>query len=177
MTPKETCLDCYVRLPAPGPDASRHRYIGGSASCWNLFANMHNGGDPPIAQGPLNHFFIDAYCVQHHGVPGPQAIQSVAVHGLPLYCRFELGEELSPERAIWMRQWATFDKQGQKHRRFTWLTPPDQTGCLTIGDIAQRPTPEDRAEQLQAYIAQVWDVWRADHLDSFARWFEEFVAE
>ena len=171
----ERCPDCFVQLPKLSEDAPRHRYLGGSASCWNLFTSMHNGGEPPIGQGRLNHFFIDAYCVQHHGLPSLQSIQSVAVHGLPLYCQFELGEALSAERAIWMRQRATFDKHGNKHRRFTWLTPPDQTGCLTISDIAQRPTPEARAEQLQVYIAQVWEVWRADHLDTFARWYEEFV--
>lgn len=173
----ETCSDCFVQLPKLEDDSPTHRYMGGSASCWNLFANMHNGGEPPIAPAPLNHFFIDAYCVQHHGVPNLQAIQSVAVHGLPLYCLFELGMSLSPEKAIWMRQWATFDKDGQKHRRYSWLTPPDQSGCLTIGDIAQQPTPETRAEQLQAYITQVWDVWRVDHLDMFARWYQEFIVQ
>ena len=98
QSPLEICLDCGVQMPRLGAEAATHRYLGASASCWNLFANMHNGGEPSIAPAPLNHFFIDAYCVQHHGVPNPQAIQSVAVHGLLLYCLFEQGLSLSAER-------------------------------------------------------------------------------
>lgn len=88
-----------------------------------------------------------------------------------------LEQKDSLERAIWMRQYATFGAEGKKHGRFTWLTLPDQTKCITIDDIVQQPTADARAEMVAAYVKNVWCTWKAVHLDTFAAWYAEFVAD
>jgi hypothetical protein len=81
----EVCPDCGIVLPQLAESDPTHRYIGASASCWQLFSYLLNAGEPPVAPGRLNPLLVDAYCVQHHGTPSPQAINSVAVHALALH--------------------------------------------------------------------------------------------
>ena len=170
----ETCSDCFVQLPKLHETAPIHRYLGGSASCWDQFSWLNNAGEPPVAAGRYNALLIDAYCVQHHGIPIPPAINSVAVHGIALYAAFEMG--MSLDKAVWVRQFSTFGADGKKHGQFVWLTPPDQKGCVTINDIVTQPTPEKRAEMLDNYVLDVWATWKAVHLDAFADWYDRFVA-
>ena len=170
----ETCSDCHVQLPKLQNEAPTHQYLGASASCWEQFSWFNNAGQPPVAAGRYNALLIDAYCVQHPGKPIPPAINSVAVHGIALYAVFEMGMRL--EKAVWVRQFATFGPDRKKHGQFVWLTPPDQTGSITINDIVTQSTPEARAEKLDEYVLDDWHTWKAAHLDAFADWYDRFVA-
>lgn len=167
----ERCPDCGVELPKL--DGPTHDYVGASPACWALFANLVNAGEPALAPAPLNALIFDAYIAQHHGVPSPQAIQSVAVHLLPLYGVFV--QNLSTERVLWIRQRALRPQRGSKHGRFHWLTPPDFAGCPTIADIAHAPTPAARSVVAQQYVAQVWARWSQLHLAIIAEWYNKYV--
>lgn len=169
-TALETCPGCLAHLPAIG--GPTHRYIGASGACWDLFAGLSNGGEPPLAPGPLNGLLVDAYAVQHPGVPSDQSIQSVAVHLLALYGI--LDKELSPELALTIRLKAV-NERTPKHGRFHWLIPPDFSGSITVADIAAQPTPAARTELLQRYIQEVWARWAALHRDTIINWFEQHV--
>jgi hypothetical protein len=163
----EQCPDCKVWLPAVV--GAGHRYVGASPSCWTLFSALVNGGEPPLAPHPFNALLLDAYTVQHPGQPSPQAIQSVAVHLLALYGVIESG--VAPEQVLWVRQRAVRGDARERHARFTWLTPPDFAGRLTIVDVVASVTPQARAEQANTYIRAIWNLWSAKHGDVICRWY------
>ncbi len=150
-----------------------HRYIGASAACWALYSNFHNGGEPPVAGGPLNGLLVDGYAAQHPGVPSAQAIQSVAVHLLVLYAVLEKGQP--PDKALWIRLQAVSEQRQPKYGRYHWLTPPDFTGSLTIADIIAPSTPQARAAQIEPYVREVWSRWGAGHHATIAAWYTQFV--
>jgi len=167
----EICPGCLAQLPAS--DGPTHRYIGASGACWDLFAALSNGGEPPLAPGPLNGLLVDAYAAQHPGVPSDQSIQSVAVHLLALYGVLDKG--LSPDLALTIRLKAVNERKQAKHGRYQWLTPPDFNGSLSIADIVAQPTPPARTDRLAHYIEEVWARWAALHRETIVGWFAEYV--
>ena len=172
---QEVCSDCGVVLPKVAESEAVHRYIGASASCWQLFSYLHNGGEPPVAAGRLNSILLDAYCVQHHGTPSPQAINSVAVHALVLHGVLAVGVE--PGEALWIRRRALRASVGRgKHERFHWLTPPDLNDVMTIADIVNAANPIARSHRLQTYIQSVWTAWSGLHRQTLAEWYAHYVA-
>lgn len=172
--PNETCPDCGVVLPQVADGETTHRYVGASPSCWQLFSYLLNAGEPPVAPGRLNPLLLDAYCVQHHGTPSPQAINSVAVHALVLHGVLVAG--IAPNEALWIRRRALRESASKgKHERFHWLTPPEVGQMLTIADIVEAETSSARSEQLQAYVQSVWQAWSALHGDTLARWYAQYV--
>jgi hypothetical protein len=117
---------------------------------------------------------VDAYLAQHHGVPSPQAIQSVAVHLLVLYG--VMHEGMPPENALWIRQRTTRPAQKRRTHRFHWLTPPDFEGCPTLVEVVGEPTPEDRTIKGEVYVTAIWARWARLHLSTLKRWYQENVA-
>lgn len=171
----EICPDCGIALPPAAENTAVHRYIGASPSCWQRFSTLLNAGEPPMGNGRLNPLLLDAYCVQHHGAPSPQAINSVAVHALVLHGVLAAG--VPPDSALWIRRRALRDDAPRsKHARFHWLTPPDAGQMLTIGAILNAPTPAARSAQLQAYVQSVWQAWSAPHGATLANWYAAYVA-
>ena len=164
------CPDCKAMLPPS--DGPVHRYLGASAACWALFAALNNGGEPPLAPAPANALLTDAYAAQHYGLPSPQAVQSVAVHLLALYGVLEAGLPL--DRAVWVRAHVLTSGDTPKRERFVWLDPPDFTGALTVADIVQQPTPEERTDLLGRYVKQVWQRWSQRHGKTVAAWYEQY---
>lgn len=166
----EICPDCGAHLsPFDGPI---HRYIGASPACWAIFSAL-NVGEPPLAPGLHNGLLVDAYTAQHPGKPSPQAIQSVAVHLLALYSVLVQGAD--PADALQIRLRALRDATRSRRDRFTWLTPPDLTGGVTVATIAAAPTPAARTELLNALVGEVWARWAAPHGDTVAAWYTEFI--
>ena len=123
-----------------------------------------------MAPGRLLELMVDAYASQHPGVPGPQAIQSVAVHLLALHGVFE--RDLPPSQALWVRQRAL---RGARQARFAWLEPPVFAGHLTVAAIAQAPDPAARTGLAERWIRSVWSAWAEAHAATVRRWYDEFV--
>jgi hypothetical protein len=166
------CPGCEALLPVV--DGVTHRYIGASPACWALFSALHNGGEPPLALDPMNMLLVDAYAVQHPGVPSAQAIQSVAVHLLTLYGVLERG--VAVHDLLWLRLRPLRTHGQAKHGRFTWLVPPSFAGTLTVADIVQESTPQARTVLLKRYVAQVWSLWQQSYGETIAGWYARFVA-
>lgn len=158
----------------PHVDSPTHHYLGASAACWGVYTAML-AGEPPIAPTPALEQMIDAYAAQHHGTPSSQATQSVAVHLIALYAVFIKNMDVG--RLIWVRQRSLRAKPGEKHGRFTWLTPPDFTGTLTVVEIVRAPNSSARAEVMERYVCQVWELWAREHLPTVAQWYEQFVVK
>ena len=176
MTPVEfeCCSDCKAELPKLADNAPTHRYLGSSASCWALFTNMNNAGEPPIAPNRLTPLLTDAYAAQHFGKPSPQAINSVAVHLLALHAVFK--HEFNPAKVQWVRLRALQNKTTPRHERFHWLTPPDFTDCLTVADIAAAATAEARGAKTAVFVQQVYTYWSDLHHQVLAQWYETYIS-
>ncbi|MBX2997141.1 MAG: hypothetical protein KF893_01430 [Caldilineaceae bacterium] len=167
----EPCPGCGAHLPPS--DGPTHRYIGASATCWAIFSNLLNAGEPPLIPSPWNNLLVDAYAAQHPGTPSAQAIQSVAIHLITLYGVFERG--VSAGDTLWIRQRALRHKAAQ-HNQFHWLTPPLLEGSLTVAEIVQLPTPAARTAQVRAYVEQVWAIWSHDYRATVEDWYNRLVA-
>lgn len=168
MSKLSICPDCGAELPFF--DGPTHRYIGASAACWNLFTQLNNAGTPPLAPGRYNSLLVDAYAAQHYGVPSPQAIQSVAVHLLALHGVLE--GKADPADVLDIRIRAL---HGNKKDRFTWLTPPDMTQALTIAQIVQAPTAEERTQLVEQYAKSVYALWSENHYHTIVSWYTRFI--
>ncbi len=172
QTDLEQCPGCGVHLPQ-GTEVA-HRYIGATSGCWDIYSNLLNAGEPPLAPHPMNCLIVDAYAAQHPGTPSPQSIQSVAVHLLALYG--VLVKNVSPENVLWIRRRALRLQGAQsKHARFEWLTPPDELGRMTIVDVIEGSTPTERTELAGRYVETVWDAWQRLYLEKIGQWYEDFV--
>jgi hypothetical protein len=171
MTEPETevCPGCRAVLPRG--DGPTHRYIGASPTCWALYSTLNY--ETPLAPAANNALIVDAYAVQHPGVPSAQSIQSVAVHLVTLYGILEIGEPV--EKALWMRQQLVSERDSPKRGRFTWLTPPDFSGSITIAAITSQPTPEERTALAVQYVVNVWQLWSQEYREVVAGWYDKYV--
>lgn len=125
--------------------------------CWELYAWLTSG------RYPRTQLTVDAYAVQHPGVPGPQASQSVCVHLLNL-CR-------ALERAGAVEDGPRF-LRSLTHREYPWLTPPPSTYRVTVLDLVAASDPK-AFPPVEARFAQItWDAWSMHH-DQVRRWLDD----
>jgi hypothetical protein len=110
---------------------------------------------------------VDAYAAQHHGVPSPQAIQSVAVHLLVLHGTLGLGVE--SQRALWIRQRAL-----RQRSVFHWLEPPAIARALTIRHLFPG-TGVSRVCLPAEYVVSVYAAWSSMHGAQLDAWYREYV--
>jgi hypothetical protein len=144
----EPCWGCGALVPRG--DGPTHRYIGASAGCWQIYAQIE----------AKSQMMVDAYAAQHPGVEGPQATQSVAVHLMSLCAQLERG--LKPEHATRRMQAYLVDARGQR-RTFTWLTPPPLPGAVTILDIAAAYGNPSLDAEVRRWASEVWSAWAPYH--------------
>lgn len=137
-------------------DGPTHAYVGASAACWAIFATWSGGaGQAPAVVG-LRQLVLDAYMVQHPGVPDPRAIRSVGTHLMSLCLRLERG--VRPEDAPRMIQ-----RFLARPPAFRWLDPPVPNGDRTIGDVEEAAAGPDGAHVAEAFGRSVWDAWAPHH--------------
>lgn len=157
----EKCPGCGLFTPKADGGAPPHEYLGASAGCWALYSELlgkqYAGWGAPL---PIR--LIDAYAVQHPGVPERRSIQSVTVHLVALYLQLEKGyDEQRVNRA--MVRLLDFAKE------FVWLEPPLPNGTLTVADIWKAGTREEYARLVRAYAEDVWRAWQP-HRATVERW-------
>ena len=181
-------IDCCPRCVASFPrfDGATHPYIGASAACWELYAAVLAGAEPPadlllastvasvrVLTGTVpphaRALLLDAYAAQHHGTPSPQAIQSVAVHLLLLHGVLARG--MAADAALWIRRQAV-----RRKGVYTWLTPPDADRAYALRHCFPG-LGIDTPCSLESYVRSVYDAWQALHVGQLDRWYDAFVAE
>lgn len=179
----DPCPGCVARvLPHDGPV---HPYIGASAACWALHSAVLAGSEPPedllasstaapvqvadvTAPPGVEALLLDAYAAQHHGVPSPQAIQSVAVHLLVLHGVLARGA--APGAALWIRRQAV-----RRKGVFSWLTPPPADTSYSLRHCFPGPGI-DRPRAIATYVGSVYASWRARHHRQLDLWYDAHVA-
>lgn len=155
--PRESCPGCGVVLPpvaTPG-----HEYLGASPSCWARYGELlavelagRQGGPRPF-----HRLTVDAYCVQHPGVPERRTIRSVGLHLCSLQLVLEQG--VPPDVAT-TRLGAIL--AAEPH--FGWLEPPAPGASVTVLDVlAATGDPLDHEAAVWRWAQDVWDAWRPHH--------------
>jgi hypothetical protein len=129
---------------APALDGPTHPYIGASSECWARYGEL-------LARGAG--IGVDTYAVQHPGVPGRRAVQSVGAHLTALCLQLERGQPAGPDllRGILASR-----------PPFRWLEPPSPNGTLTVADVL---AGVDEVE----WARDVWRAWSPHH-DTVRTW-------
>lgn len=151
----EACPGCgLVAEPAEGPT---HAYIGASPGCWARYTEL-------LAQGIGGMAVADTYAVQHPGVPGRRAIQSVCLHLISLCAALEHG-------------WPARGGPGLLRRALAhppywrWLDAELPLGTITVADVLS-VQPDARDLRVQAWAQDLWAAYGAHH-DTVRRWLYE----
>ncbi len=155
------CVGCRVLLP--DEDGPTHPYIGASPACWRLHGELAVWTYDHPTSHVRHHRSVDAYAVQHPGVPGGRASQSVALHLMSLCIQLERGATAA-EAVELLRHFA--------HREYPWLDPPSGPGRLTIADVLA-VRDQERPRLLEAWPREVWLAWSAHH-PTVHRWLKHW---
>ena len=165
----EICPGCKASLePVDGPT---HRYIGASAACWKIYANLGAGGYPIIGSDKYGNLLVDAYAAQHPGVDSPQARQSVAVHLVTLWAVLRAGADV--EKAIDIR--VRVVTVGRRTGGFEWLRPAPESYPLTVpGLVSSEPI---EASSIDLLVGGVLGSWSIEHETAIRRWHDRYRQE
>jgi hypothetical protein len=129
-----------------------------SPGCWALFGEVSGRqyADARYRVGGLQ--LIDAYAVQHPGVPGRRSSQSVWIHLVSLCLRLERG--LPDDVTIRLVQRLASEK-----RDYPWLEPPASLGTVTIVDVHAASTAEEHVATVRVWSESAWEAWAVHRED------------
>ncbi len=130
-------------------DGPVHRYMLSSPGCWHLHGELSSGR---YARTQLS---VDGYAVQHPGIPGPQASQSVCVHLLNLGRVLERGGRVEDGPRF---------LQKLAHRTYPWLPPPAPGYELTVVDLVASKDSQEFADVERRFSEVTWKAWSAHHV-------------
>lgn len=148
------CYGCGALVP--DVDGPTHRYIGASPGCWARYGETLARAAADARFGDPKLLILNSYAVQHPGVPGPQAIQSVVAHLIGLYAALALGYD---DR----RMVAVLRRAADGSASFYWLSPPAAAYPVTILDLAAATDPNAYRATAQRMAETTWQAWAAHH--------------
>jgi hypothetical protein len=105
---------------------------------------------------PAHQLTVDAYAVQHPGLPERRTAQSVAIHLVGLCLSLERGR--GPAELPRLRQ-----RLAPPKRIFPWLTPPGSPGVVTVADVHATETPEAHRASVDRWARLAWEAWLPHH--------------
>lgn len=157
MTATSQLIHCYgCGALVPDEDGPTHRYLGASPGCWAIYGEVLARGAADPARGDDRLLILNSYCVQHPGVPGPQATQSVWVHLIGLYLVLERGYDSSSRVVSALGRAAGGG-------RFHWLIPPVGRYPVTIVDVHAAADPAAHRAAARAMAKTTWAAWQGYH--------------
>ena len=162
----EPCLGCRALVPVTDGPGPTHEYMLASPGCWALFGEVsaREYSDVRYRAGGLQ--LVDAYAVQHPGVPERRSSQSVWIHLVSLCLRLEHG--LADDVTIRLIQRLASEK-----RDYPWLEPPASLGAVTIVDVHAAGTAEEHVAAVRRWCESAWEAWagyRARSRNSAGSW-------
>jgi hypothetical protein len=133
-----------------------HDYVGSAPGCWLLYSEVLAREYGDLRYTPAHQLTVDAYAVQHPGVPERRSAQSVAVHLVGLCLTLERGR--GPLELPRLRRRLAAPK-----RVFPWLEPPASVGELTVRDIQAAESPEAHRALVDRWARSAWEAWSPHH--------------
>jgi hypothetical protein len=155
MTPEVTCPGCGARV-ADVEEMRRRPYIGSAPGCFLLYSEVLAREYGDFRYTPAHQLTVDAYAVQHPGVPERRAARSVAIHLVGLCLTLERGRGVAELPLLRQRL-------APSKRSFPWLEPPASVGELTVVDIHAAATSGAHRSLVDRWAASVWQAWSAYH--------------
>lgn len=158
---REICPGCGIATETGSALTPAHEYLGASPGCWALHNELHAkqyegfGALTPVR-------VIDAYAVQHPGIPERRAIQSVNAHLVALYLQLERNYDGTRVNTALQRVLKFADQ-------FVWLEPPALNGTFTVADILKAETAEEQAQAIETYAREIWRAWQP-HRATVLKW-------
>lgn len=137
-------------------DGPTHEYIGASPGCWSIYMDVLGREYGPYGFPECHRLTVDAYAVQHPGIPSRRSTQSVAAHLIALH--LVLDRSVRP-RAVTAHLRSIVHNAG----RFVWLEPPSFTGTLSILDVAAANDLAAHERVVWRWAASVWAAWAPHH--------------
>lgn len=149
---RQICPGCGIVTEINNAPPPTHEYLGASPGCWALYNELHAKQYEGFgAQTPIR--VIDAYAVQHPGIPERRAIQSVNAHLVALYLQLEKGYAGARVNTALRRVLKYADQ-------FVWLEPPAPNGTFTIADILNAESADAQAHAIETYAREIWRAWQ-----------------
>ena len=142
-------------LGSPPRSGPVHAYVSSSPACWAVYGAVLAREYEDSEYGRLHQVTVDAYAVQHPGVPERRSIQSVAVHLITLCLFLEHG--LDPKVG------PTLHKRLADHSSFHWLEPPRPNGTMTIADVGRARNAKEHLTLVEAWSRDIWGAWEPHH--------------
>ena len=155
MSGQIKCYGCGALVEDSG--GATHKYIGAVAGCWAIFGEiLAKEYNNPSYFYPAHRLTVDAYAVQHPGVPGRQSTQSVYVHLAGLYLTLEENFDVQKIPKI-------MSALTEQSESFAWLEPPVLNGTITVVDVVKAKNAEEHQETVKKWAGDVWNAWQAHH--------------
>jgi hypothetical protein len=145
----------------------RRPYIGSAPGCFLLYSEVLAREYGDFRYAPAHQLTVDAYAVQHPGVPERRAARSVAIHLVGLCLTLERGR--GPLELPRLRQALAPSQRG-----FPWLAPPASVGVRTILDVHAASSPEEHRARVDRWARSAWEAWSAHHAQVRA-WTDELT--
>ncbi len=150
----EGCFGCGGEFPkVEGPV---HEYMASCPGCWAAFGEVLAREYSDETYFEVHRLSVDAYAVQHPGLPSRQTIQSIGVHLIRL-CLF-LERDLTPERAN-----DAMLKAGTNKSTFIWLEPPESLGEITVVEVANTVNSDEHKIVVKEWARGAWEAWSPHH--------------
>lgn len=147
---------CVCGFESEAGDGPTHRYMQSTAGCWEAYGRLLAREYEDPARWRMHRLSVDAYAVQHPGVDGPQARNSVGIHLSRLGLMFELGWPLEQANDAMLTITA-------KKFDYPWLTPPSQPAGVTIADVLAAESAERHMAAVESWAQAVWGSWAQHH--------------
>jgi hypothetical protein len=162
--PTELCVGCGAAVEKI--DGPFHRYMTSAPGCWARYGELLSvfAIDPGATATRV--LCVDAYAAQHPGTPGPQAIQSVAVHLLNMYGYLVLARPVAIPQTLGLNE---------QKGAFRWLEPPPFTASRTVFDVPFDAPLEEIAVAARDWAESVWDAWSPHHAQ-IVEWYSKFTS-
>jgi hypothetical protein len=148
------CMWCKGMFPQG--DGPVHDYMQSTPGCWAAFGRVLAREYEDPRYFAVYRLTVDAYAVQHPGVPSRQSIRSVGVHLVRLCLFLERG--LTPDKAN-----AAMLTAAKHKAQYYWLEPPTSLGALTVADVDAAVEIEEHMAVVRSWATQMWKVWSPHH--------------
>lgn len=158
----ETCIGCGAVVEKI--DGPFHKYMTSAPGCWARYGELL--GVLAIDPGAVatRALCVDAYAAQHPGSPGPQAIQSVAVHLLNMYGYLVRKRPVGIPQSLGLTE----------HKgAFHWLQPPSFGSSRTVFDVPFDAPAVEIAAAARAWSESVWAAWSRHHAQ-IVEWYSKY---
>ncbi|HMC31434.1 MAG TPA: DUF5946 family protein [Candidatus Angelobacter sp.] len=148
------CPGCGAEFP--GPAGIPHPYIGASSGCWSVYEEILAKEYEEYQYPDIHRLTVDAYAVQHPGVPGRRSSQSVWVHLAGMYLVLESGAKGREATRV-------LQAVIKQRKEFEWLSPPEKNGSITVLDVRKAGDLKSHIQLVEAWAQSIWAAWRQHH--------------